>query len=350
MPAAMARPHGAEIAKDVSKPRRPSTVEWPTVLLLLAVYGLFGLVTWLHAALPIVAVVLAGGLLTALHGSLQHEAIHGHPTPWAWVHRLLIFPSLWLWVPFETYRSSHLAHHRDERLTDPVDDPESFYMDPTVWRRMSRPARLFFTAHNTLLGRLLLGPWLCVYRVIAAAVPRLARGERDALVAWTLHGLSVALVLGWVIGLCGMPLWLYLLAFVYPGIALTLLRSFAEHRAHPKVGRRTAIVEAGALFSLLFLNNNLHVVHHAEPGVPWYRLPARYRAGRRRYLRQNGGYLFADGYLEIVWRYLLSAKEPPAHPCLPSLTPAGLPKTGQLPTARTAGGQAEQPVPLAPER
>jgi fatty acid desaturase len=337
--------------------RLPAAVEWPTLLLFLAVYALFALVTWLHAALPLWALIVAGGLITALHGSLQHETIHGHPTPWAWLNRVLIFPSLWLWVPYEIYRDSHLAHHRDERLTDPVDDPESFYLDPAVWEQASRPARIFYTAHNTLLGRLLIGPWLCVYRLVAGELPRLLGGERQSLRAWALHTVSVTVVLGWVVGVCGMPLWLYGLAFVYPGISLTLLRSFAEHRAHPKVGRRTAIVEAGPLFSLLFLNNNLHVVHHGEPGLAWYWLPARYRAQRRRYLRANGGYVFAGGYMEIAWRYLLRAKEPPAHPCLPALAPGSLPNVGvnvganagALPAARSGNGRAEQAVPLAPE-
>jgi fatty acid desaturase len=78
---------------------------------------------------------------------------------------------------------------------------------------------------------------------------------------------------------------------------------------------RTAIVEAGPFFSLLFLNNNLHRVHHESPGIAWYRLRALYRAERARYLTENGGYL-VHGYSEVVRRWLVTPREPVVHPLL----------------------------------
>ncbi len=132
----------------------------------------------------------------------------------------------------------------------------------------------------------------------------------------------------WVWVVCGMPLWLYALTFVYPGTALMLLRSFLEHQAAEEVGERTAIVEAGPVMSLLYLNNNLHAVHHARPRTPWYRLPAIYRANRAKVLAGNGGYRYAS-YARIVWTYLFRAKEPPVHPLIggPRLQAAGDPAT-----------------------
>ena len=38
--------------------------------------------------------------------------------------------------------------------------------------------------------------------------------------------------------------------------------------------------ETHPLLSLLFLNNNLHPAHHAEPGLAWYRLPRAWAARR----------------------------------------------------------------------
>jgi len=43
------------------------------------------------------------------------------------------------------------------------------------------------------------------------------------------------------------------------------------------VGERTAIVDAGRIVGLLYLYNNLHALHHAEPGTVWHQRPARYR-------------------------------------------------------------------------
>lgn len=287
--------------------------EWPTWVALAGVYALFGAVTWHHAELPGALLIVFGGLITAFHGSLQHEAIHGHPTRKPWLNELLVFPSPWLWMPYRVYRRSHLLHHRDEQITDPVCDPESFYLSRETWRSLSAPTRSLLRIHNTLLGRLAIGPVLAVARLISSEVTRARRGDRHVYVDWGLHAMSCALVLTWVIGVCGMSFHAYLLAFAYPGLSLTLLRSFAEHRAAEDLKERTAVVEAGPVLSLLFLNNNLHAVHHANPAAPWYVLPARWRACRERTLAENGGYFMA-GYGEIFRRWSLSPKETPAHP------------------------------------
>jgi fatty acid desaturase len=127
------------------------------------------------------------------------------------------------------------------------------------------------------------------------------------------HVVACALVVAWLVLVCEMSLAVYLACFAYPGLALTLVRSFAEHRPAEAVGHRSAIVEAGPLMSLLFLNNNLHFVHHSAPSLPWYELPARYRAHRAAVLDRNGGYRF-DGYLAIARAHLLCGKGSPVHP------------------------------------
>ena len=59
-----------------------------------------------------------------------------------------------------------------------------------------------------------------------------------------------------------------------------MIRTYLEHQAAEETEARTVIVERGGPFALLFLNNNLHAVHHERPSVPWYRIPAIYRAER----------------------------------------------------------------------
>ena len=104
-----------------------------------------------------------------------------------------------------------------------------------------------------------------------------------------------------------------LLLLAYPGISLMLVRSFCEHQAVENLGERTIIVEASPFWSLLFLNNNLHVAHHTRPRLAWYELPAYYRAERDALLAKNKGYRMA-GYGEIFRRYFFRPKEPVAHP------------------------------------
>ena len=291
------------------------SIEWPTVAVAAFVYAGFGLLTWFHEALPWWLLLVGGGAITCLHGSLHHEVAHGHPTRWRWLNEALVFPSLWLWIPFRAYRRTHLAHHFDPALTHPYDDPESYYLAPETWATLGPVRRSFLWAHNTAAGRLLLGPLYSFSRLLVSESAALRAGDRTAIANWSLHLVSVGLVMAWVVGLCGMEAWLYIATFAYPGLSLTLLRSFLEHQARPAVGMRSVLVEAGPLMSLLFLNNNLHALHHAEPGVAWYRLPARHRLRRDELLAENGGYRYSN-YLEVLARYLLWPKEPPVHPLL----------------------------------
>src|SRR5699024_4598306 len=139
---------------------------------------------------------------------------------------------------------------------------------------------------------------------------------RDTWASWLLHGLGCLIVLGWVMGVTHLSFWHYVLLYAYPGTALSMLRSFCEHQASDNVENRTIIVEAETLFALLFLNNNLHLLHHKKPGIPWYQLPARYKEVREQLLRDNNHYYFR-GYWEIIARYLIWPKESPLHPLEP---------------------------------
>lgn len=290
---------------DVSRPM----VEWPTVAVAVAIYAGFIAVTLAYHRLAWWLVLPAGGFLIAWHGSLQHEVVHGHPTPWPWLNRAIAFPSLWLWMPLEVYADTHLRHHRDEAITDPVEDPESYYLCDEDWARAGPARRALLGFMNTSTGRLLVGPAVVVWRLLFVQCRAFALGDYRHGRAWLLHLLGCLPVIVWVIVVCDIPLTAYLLLFVYPGISLTLLRSFAEHRARPTVGERTAIVESGPVMSLLYLNNNLHAVHHREPRAPWYRLPALWRAQCDHVLSENGGYRFA-GYGEVIRRYAFEGREP----------------------------------------
>jgi len=291
----------------------PRRIEGPTLLVAAAIYAGFGALTWFHEILPWWVMLPLGAYLVAWHGSLQHEVTHGHPTPSALVNELLVLPNLWLWLPFRLYRESHLAHHNDAQLTDPVADPESYYLDAAHWAKAGPVLRAFLRFNNTLAGRLTVGPARCLYLFFKGEILRLARGDFSHLTAWAINLAGVALVLAWVLAVCGLPLWQYLLLVVYPGISLSLVRSFLEHQARSEVSERSVIIEAGPVMSLLFLNNNLHLVHHDKPGLPWYRIPAFYRRRRALFLASNGGY-FYKGYGAIFRRYFFRAKEQPLHP------------------------------------
>ncbi|RAI00194.1 fatty acid desaturase [Acuticoccus sediminis] len=289
-----------------------TAVEWPTVALTAAVYGGWLTLTYFHAAVPALILVPALVWVVAWHSSLQHEIVHGHPTRWRAVNRALGFVPLSLWVPFARYRMLHLAHHRDERLTDPLDDPESYYWAPADWSALSPWARLLVGAQTTLSGRMLIGPAWCISRFIASEMCAIRRGDRVIRRIWIRHGLGAAAVLAWVSVVCGMSPWVYL-GIVYAATSLLLVRSFAEHRAEDDVCHRTAIVEKAPVLGLLYLHNNLHAAHHARPTLPWYRLPGWYAQHREALISRNGGLVYR-GYGEIARRFLVRRHDMPQHP------------------------------------
>ncbi|HWL88187.1 MAG TPA: fatty acid desaturase, partial [Polyangiaceae bacterium] len=185
-------------------------------------------------------------------------------------------------------------------LTCPERDPESMFCTREAWERMGRFERAFFRAQTTALGRLAAGPLVVVARFAKQELAAVVRGAPGRRRVWALHAVAVSLVLVWVLGVAAMPLWKYLAAFVYPGTALTLLRSLAEHRADVERERRTTVVEAGWLFRLLFLNNNFHVMHHRAPHVPWFDLPELWQRERVQILRDRSHVVYSKGYLAIV--------------------------------------------------
>lgn len=289
-------------------------VEWPTFLVLAGCYVLWGTVVWFHDALPLILFLPVAAYGVALQSSLRHEALHGHPTRSLAVNEALVFPALCLLIPYRRFRDTHLKHHHDARLTDPYDDPESWYLAERDFASLPRVLQVMLKLNGTLAGRLLLGPPLSVAGLLRHDLRAIRAGDTAIARAWALHAAGCVPVLAWILA-SGMSVWVYLLAASWPGLSLLMLRTYAEHQADPVVSRRTAIIEASPLLSFLFLNNNLHYVHHARPRVPWYELPAAYRADKERYLAENGGYGF-DGYLDLARRHLLRPKEPVVHPFL----------------------------------
>jgi fatty acid desaturase len=297
----------------LARGERCAAVELPTVLLIVGVYGGWLAITLAYRHWPLIALATMGALLVTLHSSLQHEIVHGHPTRSYALNRLLGMLPLSLWLPYERYRQSHLAHHNDRRLTDPLDDPESYYWTPQQWARLSPISRSILRIQQTLAGRIVIGPFWSIGRFLRFEALALLRNERRARAIWLEHLAWCVPVLLWLQLACGMPLWVYLLAIVIPAYSIQLIRSFAEHRAGSEPRERIAIVEASWILGPLYLFNNLHALHHEAPRIPWYHYNRRYRVLRERLIAQNGGLVYR-GYTDVARRYLLRWHDTPLHP------------------------------------
>lgn len=293
---------------------RLAQVEWPTVALIAAVHAAWLWAgAWLWPQAPVIAVIVLGFAI-ALHSSLIHECLHGHPTRNAGINELLVSLPLGLIWPYRRYKTMHLRHHFDERLTDPYDDPESYYRALMDHERLPGWFQAVLRVNNSLVGRMLLNPLIGSLGLILSDAKAIGAGDRTILDAWLRHLAGALPVILVVTLLFGMPLWLYLLGPAWIGQSIIAVRTFAEHRWADDPNGRTIIVERSPL-SFFFLNNNLHIVHHRLPTAAWYRLPGLFREKRAEWIAMTGGYVYPN-YRAIFAEWAFKAKEPVVHPVL----------------------------------
>lgn len=253
------------------------------------------------------------GRAFALLNILGHEA----------AHRLLFerkrlndFCGRWLlaypgWTPFDVYRRSHMAHHKDEM--GPAEPDLGLYAGYPITRASMRRKLLRdasgVSGYKNLLpllaalrkpsSRSVAGRIIAVQGVIWAAM-------------WALSG-------RW---------WVYPLLWLAPWMTvwrvLNRLRAIAEHAGmerSPDRRRTTHVVRQRPLarFWIVPYHTGWHLAHHVDMGIPWRRLPDLHRE------------LVASGWVtpEIeypsylaLWKALCSRPAAPTASAAPGQAPA----------------------------
>jgi fatty acid desaturase len=253
--------------------------EWRTLLVVFAVYGLTVLTVLRYDVLTPWLAVPFLAVLGAWHLSMQHEVLHGHPFKNQFINDAIGGIPVTLWIPYLAFKKDHHEHHLSD-LTNPALDNESYYVSQEQWDKAGRIRRAAWTANRTILFRMF------VWTIVST-------------ITYVLSSLS------------SMPLWQFALGTTYGGRILNAIRPFPEHKYQSGVETRTAMIMAGRFMSLLMLNNNLHVAHHDEPGVPWYRydtLMQRVNAVQR---ARDAGVLYEGGYAEVFRRFSFTPVDSP---------------------------------------
>ena len=263
--------------------------------------------------MPIWLLMVLGGYVVCLHGSLQHEAVHGHIARSRRLNNMITYPPLALYFPYTVYREEHLKHHACEVLTDVDTDPESLYFSRAQWERKNRLLKFIYTINFTLAGRLIIGPIVSLVILWRNQVRRVVSGDSRRLGVMISHVVLMAAILWFASWAGDIPVWKYMLCFAYPGISLTLLRSYTEHRWSSNEGERTIIIEGSPLTRLLYMNNNFHWLHHKNPRLPWRQVAKEYYLKRHKILSANGNYFYRS-YLQLVPRLWKDRLIEPVHP------------------------------------
>ena len=283
--------------------------EWRTLLVVFAVYGLTGLTVVRYEVLtPWLAVPMLA-ILGAWHLSMQHEVLHGHPFKNQFLNDAIGGIPVTLWIPYLAFKKDHHEHHLSD-LTNPALDNESYYVSQEQWDKAGRIRRAAWTANRTILFRMFVWTIVSTITYVLTVLKRAVRNEKSDRLAVMLHIIGVAFVV-YLVSLSSMPLWQFALGTLYGGRILNAIRPFPEHKYQSGVETRTAMIMAGRFMSLLMLNNNLHVAHHDEPGVPWYRydkLMQRVNAVQR---ARDAGVLYEGGYAEVFRKFSFTPVDSP---------------------------------------
>jgi fatty acid desaturase len=230
-------------------------------------FGLIALACWIGHPVMWVATFVLMGRAFALYGILGHEAAHR-----------LLFSRRWLndgigrwglsypgFVPFDVYRRSHFAHHKDEMGPEEPDIPLYAHYPIT---RDSLGRKLWRDARGSTGWKQLKG----LFRGL--------QHERTRPVA--LRILGTQLVILGIFTAFGRPE-LYPLLWLLPWMTgwrvINRLRAIAEHGGMIRSDDRretTHHVEqhGAARFWIVPFNTGWHLAHHVDMGVPFRHLPA----------------------------------------------------------------------------
>jgi fatty acid desaturase len=239
------------------------TVAWPTLALWLGALGGWGAGAW---AVDAGHLLLGGAAMTLgayLGFTAMHDASHRAVARRGWVNELVGRTSaLTLLGPFPAFRYVHLEHHK--HTNDPAKDPDLWSGRSPTWALPLRwvTQDLHYYACYLRAGRPpreLAETALTVALYLAAVLLAVTHGHAAVALAWVLSSRAALGVLAW--------------GFDY-----------LPHRPHQVTSAedryRATSVRPGALWQVLLVNQNLHLLHHLNPAVPFYRYGTLWREQR----------------------------------------------------------------------
>ena len=229
-------------------------------------FGLIALASWISHPVMWVATFVLMGRAFALYGILGHEAAHRLLFSKRWANDGigrwgLSYPGF---VPFDVYRRSHFAHHRDEM--GPEEPDVNLYahypITPDSMVRKLRRDALGLSGWKNLKG--------------------LFRGlqyERTRGVAMRIVGTQAVILAAFTaLGRPELYLFLWLIPWMTGWRVINRLRAIAEHGGMIRSKDRretTHHVRQSWLprFWIVPFNTGWHLAHHVDMGVPFQHLP-----------------------------------------------------------------------------
>lgn len=235
---------------------------WPTVITALVCLG--GWATTLGAlasgALPAPAALALNFVFAYIAFTPMHEATHGniggHKSR-KWMDEVLGWPlAVLFFAPYSAFRLVHLRHHGS------TNDPDR---DPDFWVAGQSPltvlARCFTIVPHYY--------WYVLFRIEGTGKQQ----QRQRLLAVGVGALLLAIAAALVLtGYGHVFLWGWFVPGVLAGGVLALVFDWLPHHPHSRQERyRDTRAIVSPVLNLVLLWQNLHLIHHLYPRVPFYR-------------------------------------------------------------------------------
>lgn len=262
-----------QIARELSP-----VVAWPTLALAVLLPTTFALLVWLGFAghLPLWACAVVLSFVSYAHYTLVHESVHGNVVAgrprFAWVNTVVGWTgSIGLGIGWPVLLRTHVLHHSH---TNTEKDPDIF-VKGSLLRLLGR------WVLNLSLGLVPMALLSLVYKggyeKLRGVFSKSDVAQASAVAIFTLVLLGVAIATGhFMEWLC---LW-----FIPTRIAVLILNVFFQWLPHYPFDRfdrygntRISLWAGGSVFTL---QQNLHLMHHLWPSVPFYNYGRLYRALR----------------------------------------------------------------------
>lgn len=246
--------------------RQTPAVAWPTISLIIGVWIALVGATWLAvtgrlplAVAAIINTVALYCIYTPLHDAI-HSAIVTRSRRLRWINSVIgIAAAAPIWMFFHHHRKSHFVHHAKTNMPE---DPDTYAIGSF--------SQVFFVKT----------PWALINYFNPVALYRecvrfrIAPWERRlTMVLFALYAAVALAVIAMGYGLEFLVLWL--VPWFVGNLLMLMAFGWAPHHDHSETGRyrdtRISLFPGG---DFLYLFQNLHLVHHMLPSVPFYRYRA----------------------------------------------------------------------------
>lgn len=252
----------SKVSQAHSARRNSGFIAWPTILLLVLALCIWSVNLW--ALITGLMPIALGAFVTILSGYISftpfHEATHGNISGKSKNH-ILDKTVGWLggipfWAPFTSFVLVHLTHHSN------TNDPEK---DPDYW---------VFSRNKLEVALRCLSVYPNYLKHIFYLIPKRGHKVGTIQIQMVLYLSVVAAAVAY--GFHSGWGWEILLGWVAPGFIthglLSWTLDFLPHFPHEDRTRygQTRVLRGPGL-RVLLLGQDLHIIHHMFPMVPFYR-------------------------------------------------------------------------------